>query len=119
MCFCIFSCTSDEIPDEILISENSKKFGHAICEYFQLEEDFQKSCWEAVRGQLDERTKDLVEEERKRFILDVVHALIETDCADEYLDELDLNQLMDEGVQEAWNSFAFTDAFFDLMRIRR
>lgn len=96
--FCIFSCNSDEIPDEILIAEDSKEFGNAICECLQLEEDFQKSCWEVVRVQLDERTKDLEEEERKRFILDVVHALIETDCADEYLDELDLNQLMNGGI---------------------
>ena len=87
----IASCQIDGIPDEIVLSEESQELGERICDCYNKPKDFKDICILDFEYEVLKRLKDLNDHEKDQFLKMIYHALIETECADKLLDEIDVN----------------------------
>ena len=83
----IGSCSTEEIPEKVELSDEPRELAGLYCECMQKHDKNAMFCFREVKEPLNEAFQKNGGDSRKTFIKNLMHALVETECFEEGLDE--------------------------------
>ncbi|MEZ4936361.1 MAG: hypothetical protein R2799_02070 [Crocinitomicaceae bacterium] len=87
------SCGKNKIPEKVHLGDEPREIAGAYCECMMQHDKNVAFCFKEIKGILKKALERNSGNNRKAFIKNVLHALIETECFDESLNMEQLEEL--------------------------
>ena len=92
----LYSCSGNNIPKEVTLSEKPREIAAAYCECSQGEKHLLFKCWNEVKPLFKEGLKEVKGADRTRFLQDLMHAFVESKCFDNSLNSDEWKEVVDK-----------------------